>query len=176
MFFVLDRDGVINIDSPDYIKSADEWIPIPGSIEALVLLVKAGHSIVIATNQSGLNRGLFSLHDLDHIHQKMLKMISRAGGKIERIYFCPHRPDEGCDCRKPKTGLFEKMKQDFKLNLAEVIYIGDSQKDVDVAKAVGCQFVLVKTGNGEKTLATIGNNPDLLVFDDLLAAVTYLLK
>src|SRR3989338_8553572 len=116
MLIILDRDGVINFESADYIKSPEEWIPIPGSVEAIALLSKAKYRIVIATNQAGVNRGLFSLQMLDRIHQKMLTFIENAGGKIEKIYFCPHHPDENCECRKPKTKMFQDIQRDFNVD------------------------------------------------------------
>ncbi|MCX7121546.1 MAG: D-glycero-beta-D-manno-heptose 1,7-bisphosphate 7-phosphatase [Gammaproteobacteria bacterium] len=168
MLIILDRDGVINIDSPDYIKSPGEWIPIPGSIEAIAQLSKAGNTIVIATNQSGVNRGLFSLVTLEKIHAKLIHAVEVLGGKIEKIYFCPHTPDENCHCRKPKPGMLQQIQKEFQVESDEIIYIGDSVKDFEVAQAVGCEFILVRTGNGrrtEKQLAKI----KLPVFENLLA-------
>lgn len=173
MLVILDRDGVINFDSDHYIKSPDEWIEIPGSIEAIGLLTRAKHTIVIATNQSGVNRGLFSLETLQMIHQKMLNLISNAGGKIEKIYFCPHMPSENCNCRKPKTGLLEQIKKDFPAEFASAIYIGDSEKDYLAAQKMQCEFILVKTGNGLKTLERYNN---FRMFNDLLGAVKTLLS
>lgn len=165
MLIILDRDGVINIDSPDYIKSPEEWIPIPGSIEAIAQLSKK-HTVVIATNQSGINRGLFSLDALNKIHEKMIKQINAAGGKLTGIYFCPHTPTENCDCRKPKPGMLLQIQKDFNVKNTDMIYVGDSVKDYEAAKAVGCKFILVKTGNGEKTFEKVYN---LISFDNLLA-------
>lgn len=173
MLFILDRDGVINFDSDNYIKSPDEWIVIPGSLEAIGLLTRAQHTIVIATNQSGVNRGLFSLEILQAIHEKMLALITAAGGKIEKIYFCPHTPSENCDCRKPKTGLLEQIKKDFPNDFANAIYIGDSEKDYLAAQKMQCEFILVKTGNG---LRTLEHHNHLRVFDDLLRAVKTVLS
>lgn len=170
-FFVLDRDGVINFDSDHYIKSPNEWIPIPGSIEAIAQLTKAKYKMVIATNQSGVNRGLYSLETLQCIHQKMLTAIESAGGKIEKIYFCPHRPDENCACRKPRPGMLQQIMRDFNLKSDEIIYIGDSHKDWEAAQAVGCEFMLVRTGNGKKTEVTL-KALHFKIADDLMSVVT----
>jgi len=170
-FVILDRDGVINFDSDNYIKSPDEWIPIPGSLDAIALLTKAGYPIVIATNQSGVNRGLYSLDTLQLIHRKMLNAIQSVGGKIEKIYFCPHRPDENCACRKPQPGMLQAILRDFNLKSDEVIYIGDSFKDWEVAQTIGCEFILVRTGNGEKTVKQLPQNDRTKIFDDLSAVV-----
>lgn len=169
MFIILDRDGVINFDSDNYIKSPDEWIPIPGSIEAIALLTKANYKIVIATNQSGVNRGLFSLETLQKIHQKMIGAIESAGGKVEKIYFCPHRPDENCNCRKPKPGMLQQIQRDFQLKSDEMIYVGDSFKDYEAAQAVGCEFFLVRTGNGKKSEQQLKKLLPLKIADDLLS-------
>ena len=166
MLIILDRDGVINVDSPDYIKSPEEWVPIPGSIEAIAKLSKK-YSVVIATNQSGINRGLFSLDTLNKIHEKMIMQINAAGGKLKAIYFCPHTPAENCECRKPKPGMLLQIQQDFNVKNTDMIYVGDSVKDYEVAQKIGCKFVLVRTGNGLKTLETVQN---INVYDDLLAA------
>lgn len=175
VLIVLDRDGVINHDSDYYIKSPDEWIPIAGSLEAIAQLTRAGYQIVIATNQSGVNRGLYSLDILNAIHQKMRTAIESCGGKIEKIYFCPHRPDENCECRKPQPGMLRDIQRDFKVNNDEMIYVGDSSKDYEAANIIGCPFFLVKTGNGLKTVLELKNKP-VSVFDDLRAFVTYFLN
>lgn len=177
MLFILDRDGVINFESTEYIKSPDEWRAIPGSIDAIARLTKAGHQIVIATNQAGVGRKIFSLKALEKIHEKMLGEIEKLGGKIIKIYFCPHHPDDNCDCRKPKTGLFKQIFSDFKVNPADVISIGDSLRDLQAASTIGCQLVLVKTGNGETTLKELSHfNFDVKIFDDLSLAVNYFLS
>lgn len=164
---ILDRDGVINQESPHYIKSPDEWIEIPNSTSAIGLLTKAGYRSVIATNQSGVNRGLFSRHMLDKIHEKMLSLVHAAGGKIDGIYFCPHKPDENCDCRKPKPGLLQQIQHDFNLTPQQMLMVGDSQRDYEATQTFGCEFVLVRTGNGSDLVL-----PDSVpVFDDLLAFV-----
>ena len=122
---ILDRDGVINYDSDYYIKSPDEWIPIPGSIDAIAQLTKANVKMVVATNQSGVNRGLYSEETLQKIHEKMLSMVEAAGGRIEKIYYCPHRPEEKCRCRKPNTGMIEDIMRDFKVKNSDIAHIND---------------------------------------------------
>lgn len=169
MLIILDRDGVINFDSPDYIKSPDEWIPIPGSIEAIAKLSQAGHAIVIATNQSGVNRKLYSLQTMHAIHEKMIALIENAGGKIDGIYFCPHRPDENCDCRKPKPGLLMQIQSDFQVEFKEMLFIGDSIRDYETAIAAGCQFIFVRTGNGIQSEKQLMKSIKVRVFENLLA-------
>ena len=171
MLFVLDRDGVINIESDKFIKSPDEWIPIANSIKAIAQLSQAGHRVVVATNQSGVNRKLLSLDTLGLIHQKMIDVIEAVGGKIEKIYFCPHLPDENCECRKPKPGLLHDIHRDFQVPFNEMIVIGDSLRDLQAGELLGCQLVLVKTGNGKKTLSQLDQSFNVKVYDDLLAAV-----
>ena len=172
---MLDRDGVINKDSDVYIKSPDEWKPIPGSPEAIALLHKNGYKIVVITNQSGLGRGLFSLETLSLMHAKMHRSIEAEGGKIESIYFCPHGPDEGCDCRKPRPGLLKAFAQDKRVELKNIPFVGDTLKDIEAAVAVGAQPILVKTGKGAKTLET---NPSIRVpvFENLYDAAKYIIS
>lgn len=174
---ILDRDGVINYESKDYIKSPDEWKPIPGSLEAIALLSQAGYTLAVATNQSGVGRGLYTEKALAAIHEKMCRCLKALGGTIDRIFYCPHHPDDACVCRKPRTGLFEQIAAYYKLDLKGIIAIGDSLRDIQVARRLACQPILVLTGNGEQT---IQHNPQLqheiAIFPDLLAAVTKLLK
>lgn len=148
--FILDRDGVINEDSGDYIKSVAEWRPIPGSIEAIARLCDAGYSVVVATNQSGINRGLFSLAELDAMHCKLRELVEAAGGQIAGIYHCPHRPDENCRCRKPNTGLLDKIIEDWG-NIEGVAFVGDSLKDLQLSEKMNCHTILVRTGKGLNT-------------------------
>lgn len=162
---ILDRDGVINADSPEYIKSAAEWSALPGSIEAIAKLNRAGFTVIVASNQSGLGRGLFDADALDAIHEKMQREVRLAGGEIAAIYFCPHRPDEACECRKPRPGLLKKIAADFKTGMQDVPVIGDSARDLEAARLVGARPILVLTGNGEKTLAS--GDPVKEVFQDL---------
>lgn len=149
MLIILDRDGVINYDSEHYIKTPDEWIPIPGSIEAIAKLSQAGHHVVIASNQSGVGRGYYTLATLEKIHEKMNQFIQKAGGKLSGIYFCPHTPEDKCDCRKPKPGLLKAIAKDFPTEIKNAILVGDSLRDIQAAQAINCKAVLVKTGNGK---------------------------
>jgi len=155
---ILDRDGVINVDSDAYVKSADEWLPIQSSIHAIANLHKAGHRIFIATNQSGLGRGYFTLEALNSMHTKMLSLINLAGGKITGIAFCPHTPDDHCACRKPKAGLLNDLALKYDINLKSAIVIGDSLRDLAAATLVGSKAILVLTGKGNKTQQ---DNPNL---------------
>jgi D-glycero-D-manno-heptose 1,7-bisphosphate phosphatase len=173
MLIILDRDGVINFESPDYIKSPEEWHPIPGSIEAIAKLSRAGYIVVLATNQSGLARGLYDRAMLDCIHQKMIDLVEQHGGKITKIYFCPHHPDDHCDCRKPKPGMLLQIIKDFSTTVDQLFFIGDSVRDYDAAAAVGCRFILVMTGNGSDAIKKI-NDASVSVFPDLLSAAYFL--
>jgi D-glycero-D-manno-heptose 1,7-bisphosphate phosphatase len=164
---VLDRDGVINEDSDDYIKSADEWIPIPGSLEAIARLSQAGWHVVVASNQSGLARGLFGPDELLAMHRKMNALLERLGGRIEAIFFCPHGPQEDCDCRKPKPGLLEQIAERYQVSLHGVPVVGDSLRDLAAALAVGAAPVLVRTGKGRRTLRTQEVPEGTPIYDDL---------
>jgi D-glycero-D-manno-heptose 1,7-bisphosphate phosphatase len=168
---VLDRDGVINHDSDAYIKSPAEWRPLPGSIEAVARLCKAGFRVVVVTNQSGVARGLFDLATLTAIHDKMHAAVAQAGGRIDAIFFCPHGPDAGCSCRKPKPGLFVEAIERFGLQASEVWAVGDQLRDLQAAAAAGCRPVLVLTGKGRTTMQRGELPPDTIVRVDL-AAVT----
>jgi len=156
---ILDRDGVINQDSDDFIKSPDEFIPIPGSLEAISKLNKAGYSVIVITNQSGLARGLFSVEDLNDIHEKFRRLLSDVDGKVNGILYCPHGPDDNCHCRKPKPGLFKEVAQRYNTGLKGIPAIGDSLRDLDAALAVGAVPILVKTGKGPRTIAAIAKLP-----------------
>jgi D-glycero-D-manno-heptose 1,7-bisphosphate phosphatase len=173
---ILDRDGVINYDSPDYIKAADEWKPIPGSIEAIARFKQAGWRVAIATNQAGLARGLFSKADLDAIHARMRAVIEMAGGGIDALVYCPHRPEDHCDCRKPAPGLLLQIARRLDIQLNGVPFIGDTPKDIEAARAAGARPVLVRTGLGEASAAALGEQTDVAVFDDLAAAADYWLR
>lgn len=168
-YIMVDRDGVINQDSDAYIKSPEEWEPIPGSLEALAMFHENGYKVVVITNQSGLGRGLYNRDTLARIHEKMHRLVEDAGGQIDGIYFCPHGPDDGCDCRKPKPGLLKNFAIDKQVVLENVPFIGDTLKDIEAAIAVGAKPILVKTGKGQKTLA---DNPsiDAPVFENLYDA------
>ena len=172
---ILDRDGVINYDSDEFIKSPEEWRPIPGSLEAIARLNRAGFRVVVATNQSGLGRGLFDTTAMIAIHDKLYKSLAQVGGRIDAIFFCPHAADAECDCRKPKPGLLTEIGQRFGIELTGVPCIGDSLRDLQAAEAVGAQPILVLSGKGEKTLRQ-GNFPkNTIIFPDLAFAATALL-
>ena len=169
---ILDRDGVINQDSPDFIKSSEEWIPIDGSLEAIGRLSQAGYEVVILTNQSGIGRGLISPDMLSQIHVRMLDYIQQHGGKIQIILFWPHHPDDECDCRKPKTGLYKELTKRLNIDLAGTYSVGDSLRDLVAAKSAGASPILVKTGNGRKTVKELKNsrankNKQQLSLDDI---------
>jgi D-glycero-D-manno-heptose 1,7-bisphosphate phosphatase len=151
---ILDRDGVINFDSENYIKSPDEWQPIPGSLEAIARLCRADFRIVLVTNQSGIGRGLFDVGTLNRIHKKMISEVQEKGGKIDAIFFCPHTPEDCCSCRKPKPGLLLEASERLHISLAGIPFVGDSETDLEAAQAVGSKPILVKTGNGRATHAT----------------------
>jgi len=173
---ILDRDGVINEDSDEYIKSPDEWHAIPGSLEAIAKLNKAGLKVVIATNQSGVARGLFSIATLRKIHQKMQNELAKIGGHIDDIFYCPHHPDDNCACRKPQPKMLLDILQKYDCwgdrPVALTLFIGDSFKDIQTARKVGCDVILVKTGKGNKTLKEHHNElKDIPVYKDLLQAI-----
>ncbi len=149
---ILDRDGVINQDSDDYVKSLEEWIPIEGSCEAIADLCKAGYTIAVATNQSGLARGYFSVDDLEAMHGRMSALVEEAGGTIATIKFCPHGPDDACDCRKPLPGLVDQIEKELNVSAEGAWFIGDSLRDLQAGLSKGCKPVLVMTGKGEMTL------------------------
>ena len=172
-YILLDRDGVINRDSDEFIKSPEQWLPIDGSLEAIALLNAHGYQVVVVTNQSGIARGLFDEAMLEKIHAKMRRLVQEKGGAIAAIYYCPHGPDSDCDCRKPKAGLLKAFAADFNADLTTIAVVGDSLRDLQAAEAVGAQPILVKTGKGRQTLL---NNPQLnfLVFENLYDAATYI--
>lgn len=173
---ILDRDGVINRDSPEFVKTADEWLPLPGSIEAIALLSKAGFSVAVASNQSGLARGLVSEDALREMHSKLLELVAAEGGQVDLIVFCPHGPNAGCNCRKPKTDLMHQIGAHFDIDVTGAPMIGDSLRDLQAAAAAGCRPVLVRTGNGAITEAALpAELADIAVYDDLLTAAAALL-
>ena len=175
---ILDRDGVINQDSDDYVKSVDEWIPIPGSAKAIADLCKAGFQIAVATNQSGLARGYFSPADLDAMHQKMTALVESEGGSFAHIAWCPHGPDDHCDCRKPLPGLIHQIETALNVSAEGAWMIGDSLRDLQAGAAANCQVALVKTGKGEKTLPKLLTDEalkDSKVFTDLSNFVNFIL-
>jgi D-glycero-D-manno-heptose 1,7-bisphosphate phosphatase len=172
---ILDRDGVINYDSDQYIKSPAEWRPIPGSIEAIARLNQNGYRIAVATNQSGIGRGLFDMATLNAINDKMMEMVFRQGGRIDALFFCPHTAAEDCNCRKPRTGMLEEIAARFHTDLKGVPMIGDSPKDLQAAEGVGAQPILVLTGKGTKTREDGALPKKTLVFDNLGEAVRHLI-
>ncbi len=174
---ILDRDGVINQDSDNYIKSVDEFIPIPGSLEAIAQLCQAGYSVLVATNQSGISRQFFTLEILEAMHTKLQSLLAPLGGKIERFYFCPHGPEDQCICRKPKPGMFTQITSDFshllaRNSLSTIYYVGDSLTDLQAGKAAGTKIALVKTGKGIRSLKKIDQDKlteyaQLNIYNDL---------
>ena len=174
---VLDRDGVINRDSVNFIKSPDEWLPLAGSAEAIARLNDAGYTVAVATNQSGIGRQLYDEDMLAAIHDKMRRHVAAAGGKIDKIVYCPHSPGAGCDCRKPSPGLLIQLRDHYAVEMNGVPVIGDSERDLRAAMAVGARPLLVLTGNGEKTLAALESSGESTeVFQDLSSAVDSLLQ
>ncbi|HET9679057.1 MAG TPA: D-glycero-beta-D-manno-heptose 1,7-bisphosphate 7-phosphatase [Gammaproteobacteria bacterium] len=172
---ILDRDGVINQDRDDYVKSADEWQAIPGALQAMARARQAGWIVTIASNQSGLGRGLFDEAALHAMHEKMRQGIEVFDGRIDSIFYCPHSPDDNCDCRKPKPGLLHQIARHYGSDLTHAVFIGDSLKDIQTAQAVNAKPVLVRTGKGAKTESLLSDNT-VPVFDDLPAAITHLLS
>ncbi len=173
---VLDRDGVINHESDAYIKSPDEWIPISGSLEAVARLNQDGFSVVVATNQAGVGRGFFDLAALAKIHAKMTVSLAKVGGHLDGIFFCPHRPEENCGCRKPGPGLLRQIAESFHVSLSGVPVIGDSLRDIEAAETVGARPILVRTGYGEETLRQMTDQSRAEVFANLSRVVDYLIK
>ncbi len=173
-YILLDRDGVINHDSNEFIKSPEQWLPIEGSLEAIALLNAHGYQVIVVTNQSGVARGLLDEAMLEKIHAKMRRLASEKGGKIDAVYFCPHGPGDGCNCRKPKPGLLKAFASDFHADLTTTAVIGDSLRDLQAAESVGAKPILVRTGKGQQTLL---NNPDLNipVFENLYDAAQHLI-
>jgi D-glycero-D-manno-heptose 1,7-bisphosphate phosphatase len=174
-YLLLDRDGVINHDSDEFIKSPEEWLPLEKSLEAIALLNHHGYKIVVITNQSGLARGLFDEKTLNAIHQKMRDELEKVGGQIEAIYFCPHQTADLCECRKPKAGLLLKFAVNYGVDLSQIYFVGDSLRDIQAAQNAGAKPILVKTGNGEKTLQ---QNPELslLTFENLYDAAKFITR
>lgn len=172
---ILDRDGVINKDSDAFVKSLSEWIPLPGSIEAIARLSRAGWTIAIATNQSGLGRGYFSEDTLQAMHDRLRELVAEQGGAVGLISYCPHAPDAGCECRKPLPGLFRQISTHYNIDLQDVPTVGDSLRDLQAGAALGCQPYLVRTGNGKAT--ELQKLPaGTRVFDDLAAVADHLLE
>ncbi len=173
---ILDRDGVINQDSEHYIKSPEEWVPLPGSLEAIARLNQGGYRVMVATNQSGLARGLFDIDALQAIHQKMHNLLEKVGGHIDGVFFCPHGPDARCNCRKPKPGLFHQIERRLRLDLHGVPAVGDSLRDIIAAQRAGATPILVRTGSGQRTQSQKELPRDIQVYQDLAAAVDALIN
>ena len=173
---ILDRDGVINQDNVNYIKSPNEWIPIPQSLEAITLLNQHGLYVVIATNQSGIGRGLFDFESLNLIHSKMVKMLGQLGGHIDAIFYCPHIDEDNCGCRKPNIGMLEEISKRFSVPLKKIPAIGDSLRDLEAYKKIGAQPILVRTGNGEETLLKKKYPKNTWVFNDLFEAAEKIIE
>jgi D-glycero-D-manno-heptose 1,7-bisphosphate phosphatase len=171
---ILDRDGTVNFDSPDYVRTVEGFVPIPGSLEAIARLCRAGYQVAIATNQSGLGRGYFDMVTLVAMHQKLNNLLAPLGGRIAHFAVCPHRPDADCVCRKPRPGLLDQIAKHFGISLKLVPIIGDSRRDLEAATTVGGRGILVRTGNGADAAAALGDAVE--VYDDLAAAVDALLR
>ena len=172
---ILDRDGVINQDSANFIKNSNEWIALPGSLEAIALLNQSGFRVVIATNQSGIARGLFDMATLNAIHDKMHRALAQIGGRIDAMFYCPHAADDNCHCRKPKTGMIEDIARRFSVDLSEVYAVGDSLRDLQAFHDAGCKPILVRSGKGEETLAAGSLPKNTLIFADLAEAVQHII-
>ena len=175
-FIILDRDGVINYESDSYIKSPDEWLPIPGSLKAIADLNASGFNVLIATNQSGIARGLYDAQVLDLIHKKLMEELALVGGYITEIFYCPHHPYDQCRCRKPKPGLLLQMSKKYPINLSETYFIGDSLRDIEAGQQAGCKPMLVLTGNGRQVIAEHPHLKSIPHFLDLASAVEYVLS
>ena len=173
---ILDRDGVINHDSDSHIKAPKEWRPLPGSLGAIARLNQAGYHVIIATNQSGVGRGLFEVSTLNAIHDKMHRALAQIGGRIDAIFFCPHAHDANCECRKPKPGLLEEIARRFNVDLKGVPVIGDALRDLQAAATVGAAPILVLTGKGKKTRREGGLPEGTVIFADLADAVRAIVR
>ncbi len=178
---ILDRDGTINFDRDDYVTTTEEWVPIPGALEAIAALTQAGWHAVVATNQSGLGRGLFDMATLNAMHLKLNQLLAEAGGRIDAVFFCPHVPSDECDCRKPMPGLHRQIAERYGVDLKQVPAVGDSLRDLQAAHAAGCEPHLVRTGKSQALDAEhlellIAQVPGTQVHADLAAFAEFLLK
>ncbi|MGQ0442977.1 MAG: D-glycero-beta-D-manno-heptose 1,7-bisphosphate 7-phosphatase [Methylophilaceae bacterium] len=172
---ILDRDGVINQDSANFIKKPNEWIALPGSLEAIALLNQHGFRVALATNQSGIARGLFDMVTLNAIHDKMHRALAQTGGRIDALFYCPHAADDHCQCRKPKTKMLEDIGRRFSVDLNEVPAVGDALRDLQAFSDAGCQPILVRSGKGEDTLAHGNLPPNIRIYADLAEAVQHII-
>ncbi|MFM9911998.1 MAG: D-glycero-beta-D-manno-heptose 1,7-bisphosphate 7-phosphatase [Methylophilaceae bacterium] len=173
---ILDRDGVINVDSTHFIKNPSEWKPIPGSLEAIAELNQAGFRVVLATNQSGISRGLLDMSTLNAIHDKMHRALAQMGGRIDALFYCPHANEDACNCRKPKPGLMEEIAKRFGTDLDGVPVVGDSLRDLQAGVPLGCKPILVRTGKGEDTLNAGGLPQGTKICADLAEAARYIIN
>jgi len=173
---ILDRDGVINQDSANFIKNPNEWVPIPGSLEAIALLNQSGFRVAIATNQSGVSRGLFDMATLNSIHDKMHRELAAVGGRIDAVFYCPHSAEDNCDCRKPKPGMIKEIAKRFSVELDRVFAVGDALRDIQAFSNAGCRTILVRTGKGEETIANGNLPPDILIVADLNEAAQHIIS
>lgn len=173
---ILDRDGVINRDSDQFIKSPDEWIALEGSLEAIAELNQAGYQVVVATNQSGIGRGLFEAAALNAMHEKMYKALATSGGRVDAVFFCPHTAADACECRKPKAGMLREIARRFDMDLTGVPVVGDSLRDLQAGVEVGAVPHLVLTGKGAKTRDAGNLPPGTQIHEDLRAFVRALLS
>jgi D-glycero-D-manno-heptose 1,7-bisphosphate phosphatase len=173
---ILDRDGVINFDSDHFIKNPDEWRPIPGSLEAIAELNQAGFRVALATNQSGIGRGLFDMATLNAIHDKMHRTLAQNGGRIDALFYCPHAAEDNCDCRKPKPGMMEEIARRFGTDLDDVPSVGDSLRDLQAGMALGAKPMLVRTGKGEATLVAGGLPEGTEIYANLAEAARHIIK
>lgn len=171
---LLDRDGVINLDLRDYVRTPAQWQPLPGALEAVADLVRGGFRVIVVSNQAGIGRGLYTHADVAAIHARMTQHVEAAGGRLAGIYYCPHRPDENCECRKPKAGLLRRIEREFSQPLVGVPFIGDKRSDIEAARSVGARPILVLTGYGAETRAVAGDDA-YEVYPDLAAAAHALL-
>ena len=172
---ILDRDGVINKDSDSFIKNPQEWIPIPGSLEAIALLNQQGFRVAVATNQSGVSRGLFDMATLNAIHDKMHRDLAQVGGRIDAVFYCPHSAETNCDCRKPEPGMVKEIGKRFSVELDTVYAVGDALRDIQAFASCGCKTILVRTGKGEETLHAAELPEHVVVVADLSEAVSYII-
>ena len=170
------RDGILNHFRSDHVKAPEEWHPIPGALEAVARLNHAGWHVVVATNQSGIGRGMIDMTSVNAVHQHMMKLLAEKGGRIDAVFFCPHTATEQCGCRKPRTGMLEEIAARFHVDMKAVPFVGDALKDLKAAELVGAQPVLVLTGKGEKTKAEGGLPKGTLVFADLAEASRHVIS